>query len=145
MSGFDLDGFLPYRLAVAARRVSHAFAAEYRERFGLDRAEWRVLALLDRRAPISVRDVAEEADMEKSRVSRAVARLEASGRIAKRVSAADRRLVELTLTPEGRALMAELTPLAQDYQRRLDAELGDAAEGLRAALDRLAARPPADD
>ena len=143
MDPFDLDTFLPYRLAVAAGRVSREFATRYRGRFGLSRAEWRVLFHLSRNASVSVREVADQADMEKSRVSRAAARLEAAGHVEKRASSTDRRLVELTLTATGRALLAELIPVAQDYQRRLLAELGADAAPLGRALDALSdAREP---
>ena len=54
--------------------------------------------------------------MEKSKVSRAAARLEDQGFIEKRVNETDRRLVQLTLTQKGRSLMAELLPLAAAFQ-----------------------------
>ncbi|MEO1613333.1 MAG: MarR family transcriptional regulator, partial [Pseudomonadota bacterium] len=56
---------------------------------------------------------------------------------AKEGGVADRRLVSLTLTAKGRAMMAELIPLAEGYERDLLASL-PAAE--RAALDRAIAK-----
>ncbi|WP_298429206.1 MarR family transcriptional regulator [uncultured Jannaschia sp.] len=140
MDDFRLDDFLPYRLAVAAGRVSRDFARDYRDRFGLTRAEWRVIAHLAGSGTVSVREIADRADMEKSRVSRAAARLEAAGHVAKRVNAGDKRLVDLTLTESGRAMVAELAPIATAYQRRLVAELGSDAAPLLRALDLLASR-----
>ncbi|WGH77516.1 MarR family winged helix-turn-helix transcriptional regulator [Jannaschia ovalis] len=140
MNDFTLEDFLPYRLAVAAGRISRDFAREYRERFGLSRAEWRVLAHLARTGTVSVREIAERADMEKSRVSRAAARLEEAGHVAKRVNAGDKRLVDLTLTPSGRAMVDELAPLAIAYQARLMDELGPEAAPLSRALDILTDR-----
>jgi DNA-binding MarR family transcriptional regulator len=139
MSGapFDLAGFLPYRLAVAASRVSRDFAERYRTEFGLSIAEWRVLAHLAQTDRVSVGDIHRKVDMEKSRVSRAAQRLETAGYLTKQDHPGDGRLVSLSLTPEGRALMARLVPVALAYQADLSARLGSEAAGLARALDRL--------
>ncbi|MEL6794567.1 MAG: helix-turn-helix domain-containing protein, partial [Pseudomonadota bacterium] len=92
MTAFELDRFLPYRLNVLAARVSRGFAAHYRERFGLSVAEWRVLAHLSQSDAVSVRDIHLKADLEKSKASRAAARLEEAGLVAKEGGVADRRL-----------------------------------------------------
>lgn len=134
---FDLDTFLPYRLAVAAGNVSKAFAERYRAVFGLSVVEWRVIANLARGDQVSIRDIFERVDMDKSKVSRAASRLEQAGYIAKLANPNDRRLVALTLTPQGRELAGELLVMALDFQREIDAMLGDAGPGLNAGLDRL--------
>lgn len=139
---FDLAAFLPYRLSAAAERVSRAFARRYRDDFGLSVAEWRVLAHLHaaRGAPVSVRDIEARVAMEKSQVSRAAQRLAEAGHIAKAAQDGDRRLLALTLTPQGRALMARLIPVALAFQAELLARLGERAEDLAAALALL--EPP---
>jgi DNA-binding MarR family transcriptional regulator len=139
-SGFDLPSFLPYRLAVASSRISRDFAARYRRDFGLSIAEWRVLAHLSQDDAISIREIHARVDMDKSKVSRAAARLERAGYIAKRDHPADGRLVELRLTDAGRALVDRLVPVAAAYQDDLLDSLGPEAEGLRRALDRLLCR-----
>lgn len=126
MPGFALDDFLPYRLNVLAGRVSREFATRYRERFGISVPEWRVVAHLSQSGAVSVREIHERVDMDKSKVSRAAARLESAGYVEKRVNPADRRLVELRLTAKGRAMMAELADVADAYSRELKARLGDA-------------------
>lgn len=130
---FALDRFLPYRLAVLAQRVSRDFSAIYRDRFGLSVAEWRVLAHLSASGAVSVRDLHLRADLEKSKASRAAARLEAAGLVAKKAGEGDRRLVSLTLTPAGRETMGALIPLAEAYEAEVLARL---APEDRAALDR---------
>ena len=50
---FDLYGFTPYRLAVAAKRTSEELARLYRARFGITIPEWRVLVHLARREAVS--------------------------------------------------------------------------------------------
>ncbi|MBP0485129.1 MarR family winged helix-turn-helix transcriptional regulator [Sagittula salina] len=138
---FDLMRFTPYRLAVAAERTSEELARQYRKRFGISIPEWRVLVHLarptDGARTVSVRDIEARVAMEKSKVSRAASRLEAAGLIAKTVEAGDRRLVRLALTDAGRALMAELLPLALAYQREIEARLAEAFAGLEAGLEAL--------
>jgi DNA-binding MarR family transcriptional regulator len=134
---FDLETFLPYRLAVVASRVSAEFAAVYGPRHGLSTAEWRVMAhLANAEAPVSVREVFARVAMDKSKVSRAASRLELAGLIGKAEDARDRRLVALSLTERGRAVMADLVPLARDFEAQLLARL---APEDRAALGRVLA------
>ncbi len=138
MSDFVLDTFLPYRLNVLAGRLSREFSTRYRERFGITIPEWRVVAHLGQAGAVSVREIHARVDMDKSKVSRAAARLEAAGYVAKRTSPTDRRLVELTLTDNGRAMMAELAGVAQAYQAELLSRLehtDDFLDGLDALLE----------
>jgi len=139
LPAFDLDAFLPYRLATAAERVSAELAALYRAEAGISVAEWRLLAHLADGGDLTMRDIAARAGLEKSRISRASARLADAGHITRRADPADARLVVLELTGSGRALMAALVPRALAYQATLEARLGPLLEPLEAALDRLRA------
>ncbi len=135
MPDFVLDRFLPYQLAVAASRTSREFSALYRDRFGIGIAEWRVVAHLSQGGPVSVREIYERVDMDKSRVSRAATRLEGSGYVLKRVNAADRRLIELSLTDKGRAMVNEIAEMAAGFEITLARRLGPDATAFRATLD----------
>lgn len=137
LGAFDLGAFLPYRLATAAARVSRGFAERYGRSFGLSIPEWRVMAHLATGGALSVRDVHVRVDLDKPAVTRAAQRLEAAGLLAREIDPADRRLVQLSLTPAGAELMARLVPLALDYQREVLTALGPAADGFQAGLDRL--------
>lgn len=137
MAGFALDGFLPYQLAVVARRVSQEYAARYQEKFGISIPEWRVVAHLSQEGAVSVREIHRRVDMDKSKVSRAAARLEERGFIAKRAHPSDKRLVELTLTERGQAMIDELTPIAEAYETEVMRLLGPQGPAFRAALDTL--------
>lgn len=139
MTDFDLDRFLPYQLALLSERTSRAFEREYRARFGITVAEWRVLAHLSQSPSISVRDIHKAVAMEKSRVSRAAARLETAGHLSRRIDPGDGRLIMLELTEKGRALMAELTPLAHAFEREMMETLGADGAKFRRILDRLLA------
>ncbi|MFC3630797.1 MarR family winged helix-turn-helix transcriptional regulator [Paracoccus angustae] len=135
---FDLDQFLPYRLAVAAAQVSRRFARRYAAEAGLTIPEWRVLAHLDGSGPVSVRDITARVNLDKSMVSRAATRLETAGYLSRTGHDRDQRLVALELTDAGRALMDRLGRIADAYQAELLAELGDDATAFRRGLLRLA-------
>ena len=115
----SLERFLPYLINVLASRVSRSLGETYGARFGITIAEWRVIAHLADRDRISVREIYEKVDLDKSKISRAATRLEAAGLIEKRVAAADRRLVELRLSRKGRRLFQQIEPLALDYEEGL--------------------------
>ncbi len=134
---FDLDRYLPYRFAVIATRLSTELAAQYREKYGISIAEWRVLVNLAYSDSTSVRDIEKRVSMEKSKVSRAVSRLEDAGYLTKAIDDNDRRLLQLALTESGTDLVRDLIPLAQDYQDELEAKLHAKVPGLQAALDDL--------
>jgi DNA-binding MarR family transcriptional regulator len=135
--GLILEDFLPYRLSVLMLRISNAIARSYERRFRLTVPEWRVMAVLGRFGPLSAMGVAERTQMDKVRVSRAVARLVASGRVSRRVDPADRRRSVLALTAEGRAVHREIVPHARRVEARLLAGLAPAE---RVRLDRLVAK-----
>ena len=134
---FDLSDFLPYQLAVASSRISRAFAERYRAEFGMSIPEWRVLAHLAQSDAVSVREIHARVDMDKSKVSRAAARLEAAGLIEKRENPEDRRLLDMRLTAKGRDLIARIVPIADAYQGELLALIGPHAEGFRSGLQKL--------
>lgn len=140
---FDLMRFTPYRLAVAADKTSEELARQYRARFGISIPQWRVLVHLAHAGDVSVREIEARVAMEKSKVSRAASKLEEAGLIAKRVNDHDRRLVRLSLTDKGQALMAELLPLAQAYQDEIETRLGTLFDELERGLSELLTDVPA--
>lgn len=127
MDKFDLEGFLPYQLSVLSRRISGDFARLYQSRFGISMAEWRVIATLSNEGKVSVREIHEHVDMDKSKVSRAAARLQAAGLVAKNICKKDRRLIELELTDAGCEMMRGIGKIAAQYQQTLLARM-DGAE-----------------
>jgi DNA-binding MarR family transcriptional regulator len=72
--------------------------------------------------------------MDKSKVSRAAASLEAAGLIEKRENLDDRRLLDMRLTAQGQSLIARIVPIADDYQAEVLARLGLDAEVLERVL-----------
>jgi DNA-binding MarR family transcriptional regulator len=132
-----LDEFVPYRFSILAKRLSDTFSREYAERFDLTIPEWRVMAVLGPNGQLSANGVCDRTLMDKVTVSRAVARLVESGRLARRIDEADRRSALLRLTAKGRATYGKIVPLARGYESRLLAGLSDRD---RALLDRLLQR-----
>ena len=133
-NGLILEEFLPYRLSVLILRISNAIAQSYKRQFRLSVPEWRVMAVLGRFGPLSANGVAEKTQMDKVRVSRAVAGLVRAGRINRRVDGADRRRSVLALTPAGDSIHREIVPHARRVEARLLAGLSSHE---RAALDQL--------
>ncbi len=124
MTEFNLEDFLPYQLAVLAENVSRAFEKEYRARFGIGVAEWRVVAHLSQSSSVSVRDIQKRVAMEKSRVSRAASRLEKAGYVVRQPDPNDGRLVALALTDRGHDMIRTLAPIARSFEQQLLNSLG---------------------
>lgn len=123
LHGFDLEAFLPYRLAVLSSAVSRAMAREYGRRFGIAIPEWRVLAVLARFAPLTAGGLCGRAAMDKVQVSRALARLIARGWVERAVDPADRRRATLRLTAAGQRAHEIIVPIARRAESDLLAAL----------------------
>jgi DNA-binding MarR family transcriptional regulator len=141
----ELAGFLPYQLSVTSNAVSSLIAERYRKRFGLKIPEWRVMAVLgDAEAAgreLTQRALTAATVMDKVAVNRAARVLEERGLIARVPNPGDGRSHLLALTAEGRAIHAEVMPLARATERELLEGFGAAEEAdLRDLLARLRAR-----
>jgi DNA-binding MarR family transcriptional regulator len=131
----DLFKFAPFRLNRLAAEVSAALASEYRERYGLDIPEWRVLATLGfRHEPCSAQYVAHCTRTHKSTISRAVTALLQRRLIERVANADDRREFRLRLSRKGKALYEELIPRLQHRERDIMSCLSDQE---RKVFDRL--------
>lgn len=132
----ELERFLPYRLSILSNTVSQAIAREYQARFDLGVTEWRVIAVLARYdgAGLSARELAERTAMDKVAVSRALARLAATGRVLRRTHRGDKRRSVLRLSARGWAIHDVVAPRARAHERALLARL-DAGE--RECLERI--------
>jgi DNA-binding MarR family transcriptional regulator len=127
----QLSEFVPFRLNRLAAAVSEHLSAIYRERFGLEIPEWRVLVTIGRHSGCTAQRIAASTRMHKTRVSRAVAALRRRALLERAPSAQDARELHLRLTASGRRLYVSLVPLALAREKELLACLGAAH---RAAL-----------
>lgn len=121
---FDLQDFLPYLLNQAAEATSRGFEGVYKSSYGMTRTQWRVLANLGRFGAMTARDICRVSHIEKTKVSRAVAALEAEAMLARAPSPEDGRAELLSLTPRGQAVFAELGQQALAFDADLRAKLG---------------------
>jgi len=119
------------RHIVRSLRISSRNAEQ---RVGLSGAQLFVLQCLARRSPCSVNELAAYTATDQSSVSVVVSRLVAAGHVKRAPSKVDRRRVELSLTPSGRALLASAPEAAQE---RLLAALTKLEKAELGSLSRL--------
>ncbi|WP_245585375.1 MarR family winged helix-turn-helix transcriptional regulator [Pleomorphomonas koreensis] len=93
----------------------------------LDRALFPLLVGIERLGPIGVVELADRAGRDHTTVSRQVAKLESLGLVARRESAADRRVREAVATDKGKATVA-LVDAARERLGRAVFESWDAEE-----------------
>ena len=114
-----LSSFTPFRLNRLATSVSEHLSEVYRDRFGLEIPEWRIIATVGPEWSCTAQHIADSTRMHKTRVSRAIAHLVKRDLIERASNADDRRERELRLTQSGRDLYNELVPLALERERAL--------------------------
>lgn len=117
----ELEQFLPYRLSLLSNRMSQVIADEYQQRFALSMTEWRVMAVLARfdGEAISAREISTYTAMDKVAVSRALSRLVAAGRVARRKDTNDKRRAVLQLTTRGWKIHDSVAPLVRANEQAI--------------------------
>ncbi len=128
-----LEGFFPYRFAVAAELFSSQLVQVYGREFGLSREEWRLLFLLQQDEEVTSSELARRTTLSKVQITRASQKLEAKGLISRRVEDTDKRLRSYRATAEGRRIFHQILPRIES---RVEGILGQLAPDDRAALDR---------
>ena len=136
-----LETFLPYRLSLLSNAVSGAIAREYGDKFAISMPEWRILMILAEYPGIAADEVCRRTKIEKSVVSRAVARLLKRHLVHRDLNANDRRRSILWLSKTGLSVYDEVMPIAREYEQQLLANL-DAEElkTFNAMIDKLLKR-----
>lgn len=136
---FDLRDFTPYLLAMAAETASQGFETFYKSRYGMLRTEWRVLFHLGRYGPMTATDIGTRARTHKTKISRAVAALEAKRFLERTRKADDRRREELRLTRSGVAAFDVLCVEAGRFDAEMMSDFSPAERAiLRKCLIRIA-------
>jgi DNA-binding MarR family transcriptional regulator len=120
---FKLEQFFPYRLSVLNEQVSRSLAALYSDRFGLTPPEWRAMAVLAGFQPLSANGICQRTNMDKVRVTRAIARMIEAGLVSRQEDATDRRYVSLRLTAKGTEVYGQILPLVQSREAEILAAL----------------------
>lgn len=119
MSDFELEQFLPYLLNQAAEASSLEFQQVYKDRYGMLRNEWRVLFHLGMYGQLTASEISFRAGLHKTKISRAVSKLEARRFLSRDRDVEDRRVEHLKLTANGRSAYIDLCAVAQRYDAAL--------------------------
>jgi DNA-binding MarR family transcriptional regulator len=109
----SIDDLLLYRvshlLAVAGSMVIRLCEG----RFGITRREWRIVALLARADGLLSSELAQRAQLDRARTSRAITSLVGKKLVRRETGEGDRRQARVSLTAAGRALHAQMFPLVR--------------------------------
>ncbi|ASK89709.1 MarR family winged helix-turn-helix transcriptional regulator [Sphingorhabdus sp. SMR4y] len=146
---FDLDDFLPFRLHLAAESTSQRFYPQYRDVFKINRTEWRVFFHIGQHGPITANRISRMSRLEKSKISRAITKLEERGWVERSYSQGHRRSHDLLLTHNGTETFQALAEMAAQFNDMLEEHLGKGEmkkilEQLRSLEDRINQLPEAD-
>jgi DNA-binding MarR family transcriptional regulator len=129
-------------LCLATQRAARALVRRFDEAFRpleLTSGQFSLMMSLNRPQPPTLGSVADLLAMDRTTLTANLKPLERRGLVASTVDPADRRGRRLSLTDQGRALLAQAVPIWTATHAEVDARLADAdAAGLRKALGRLA-------
>jgi len=120
MNAFDRD------LLIVLNDVARLLRTRFDQRaraYGMTRAQWIILARLDRQPGMSQNELATICEVDPITVARLVDRLEARGMVERRADPTDRRVRRLHLLPAARPLIGEI----MRYRAQGEAEI---TEGL---------------
>jgi DNA-binding MarR family transcriptional regulator len=110
------DLLLDEQLCFAIYSATHAFNRFYKprlDRLGLTYPQYLVMMVLWEEEPQTVGSIGERLLLDSSTLTPLLKRLEAAGYVSRNRSLRDERVVEVTLTPVGRALRADACPLPE--------------------------------
>lgn len=156
----NISDLLSSRLHSLAGLSAASASLRVGRKFSLTLLEWRSIAQLGGFAPLSMKDLARRAGLDKSYASRTVAGLIERGLVCSERNGADARGVVLSLTPDGQALYRKvfadavirnerlLSPLTTGQRKQLMDMLSALTVSARRVLDderRADAGEPVDD
>ncbi len=129
-----LQAYLPYRLSVASNAVSRLVADAYQQRFGLTVPQWRLIAVLADEGALTPQQLCARTVMDKVTVMRAAQGLLRRRLVRRQPHPSDGRSHRLQLSASGRALHAQVVPLARSFEAKLLADVPAAEAALLARL-----------
>ncbi len=133
-----LERTLSYRLHLLHKLTDQRSQHAYPRETGLSLSDGRCLATIGSFEPVSVKDLAERANLDKGQASRAAQALVEQGLVSKQVSPHDNRAVLLALTPTGRQVWQRTMALIERRNHEMFACLSAAEQAtLSELLDRL--------
>ncbi len=114
-----LSQFLPYKLSVLTNRISRGISNYYRKKFNISISQWRVLVILSQHELLTATDIVNLSQMDKVRISRTMKTLLDRRLIRRDVNPDDARARNYCLSDSGMALVDEVIPPAQRYEKDL--------------------------
>lgn len=128
------EGFTLYWLSVASSNAERQLTKSLQATVKISLAEWRVMLLVGKMPGLSTDTIAGKTTMDKSKVSRAIARLAALGYVERSVPNADRRLNSLTITKSGKQIFERCLEVAETMQANFMKPLTPAEHDILFAL-----------
>ena len=140
----DLERDLLVLLSDGARHM-RTYADQIAQAHGMSRAQWVILARLERQPDLSQNELAALAEVSPMTIARLVDRLEALGLVKRCTDPADRRIWRLRLTPAAAPVLRELgqerVKLHKVMTKGIDPAVLEAmAVGLRQMKDNVSSR-----
>ena len=114
-----LERYLPYRLSILSNKISSLIAQTYKDKFAISVTEWRIMAVLGEYPGISADEISAKTQIEKSILSRAIAKLLKRNFIERSIAADDKRRSVISLSTTGQAVYKEVVPLSYQYENQL--------------------------
>lgn len=133
-----LENQLCFAVVTAARNVVSIYRPVL-EPLGLTHPQYLVMLALWERSPRSLGDLAGELAMEPATLSPLIKRLEAQGRLTRMRRASDERVLDISLTDEGRVLRRRALEVPGRIMERVGMDAVEIGE-LRDALVRFTGR-----
>ena len=130
------DTCLCLHLQRAARVVARRFDDLFRP-LGITQGQFSLLMSLNRPEPPTMGSVADLLAMDRTTLTANLKPLERRGLVRIKVDEADRRNRRLALTADGRALLAEATPIWKRHHAALERRLRRGGDALRRDLAAL--------
>ncbi len=110
--GFVLDDYVLYNLNRASAIYTDEMSKALRS-YGLNTINWRILMLLADKSPSSVSELARRSVTKMPTLTRMLIRMDEEGLVVRTSPDADRRLVEVTLTPKAVTTLREVKKIGQ--------------------------------
>jgi DNA-binding MarR family transcriptional regulator len=136
------------------QRLVRAYADKEAARFGITRAQWAVLAKVERNEGMKQSELAEQMEMQPITLTRLIDKLCGNSWIERRGDETDRRVNRLYLRKAGRQLLGKLSGLRSELTAtalqginpadayRLLAQLQSINENVRNAIQNTTGEPP---
>ena len=136
------------------QRLVRAYADKEAARFGITRAQWAVLAKVERNEGMKQSELAEQMEMQPITLTRLIDKLCGNSWIERRGDETDRRVNRLYLRKAGRQLLGKLSGLRSELTAtaleginpaeayRLLAQLQSIKENVRNAIQNTTGEPP---